>query len=530
MRGGTLRYVPAPVPVYAKPDFDLSAILWFIDAMLPQKEDVQRLKGNFAGPLSKQQLLTFITHRDLLLSNQNDVNDVLSILDKCIVVNRRPDDEIPPIDTLPTGIYVSRYSISFGETPGTSIITVYDGENQPWPDVVAKGGFEDRVKDNTTDAEHHQQESNNEGNTDKSGVARVPQSSLRESFFGEADTDGSFEESGSESSETPLSEGANTKGRIQVGPDHQANLEKLEGKPVVSRNPNLVWIKEAGSAVEMDMFLEESSKILYDHLLLKGLLTQEQFFPFPAEQMQIFLTKQQLSSMTLSNLSTGSSMTKSSNRLTRECKLDNLIELLHLKQYNIAEALKMVQAVPQDFVTSWTKIERDLFEAGFRRYSGSLRMIAVNSLHSKNFKDIVDFHYRFMIPGQFRRYQDKKRENAVRMMEIIENRRAEGTAGALRDDQRRRSPSDLLNGKTDWSKTPVTDVLGVVDERRSSAKDLLIDIQNALGSEKLKLLCKAIKSLQSKSVQELKDRAEEVLHGQPLLLDRFLNYLPKNYS
>jgi hypothetical protein len=69
-------------------------------------------------------------------------------------------------------------------------------------------------------------------------------------------------------------------------------------------------------------------------------------------------------------------------------------------------------------------------------------MIAANSLVSKNFKDAVDYHYRFKIPGQFRRYQDKKREHAVRMMEIIENRRSEDTSVVPKDDGRRRSQSD----------------------------------------------------------------------------------------
>jgi hypothetical protein len=53
--------------------------------------DVQQLKGTFAGPLTKQQLLATITNRDLVLSNQYDDNDVLTVLDKCTVVNRRPE-------------------------------------------------------------------------------------------------------------------------------------------------------------------------------------------------------------------------------------------------------------------------------------------------------------------------------------------------------------------------------------------------------------------------------------------------------
>jgi hypothetical protein len=466
-----------------------------------------------------------LTNRDLVLSNQYDDNDVLTVLDKCTVVNRRPDEEMPDPDLLSSGVFLSRYSISFGETPGTSLLTAYDGENQPWPDELEESRG-DSPEGDTKDLQDDM-----EGEADDEALTRPRRSSsFRDNYFGEADTDGTFEETGSDSSEMPLTEGANTKGKIMIGPEHQATVEPFHaGRQVVSRNPQLMWRKEAGSAVNMDKYLGDAAEILLEYLEQKGLLTEEPYFPFPEEKMQTFLKEQKLSSMTLSNLSTGSSMTKGRNKLTRECKLDRLIELLHTKEYSIEEALKEIKSSPQDYVTLWTKMERDLFDSGFRRYSGSLRLITANSLVAKNFKDVVDYHYRFKIPGQFRRYQDKKREHAVRMMEIIENRRTEETAIAPRDDSRRRTLSDIPNGRTDWSKTGISDVVGAVEERRTSAKDLLFDIQNAVGTEKMRQICRAIKSLQSKSIADLKDRAEDILQSHPALLDRFLDYLPKRF-
>ena len=486
--------------------------------------DVQQLKGSCTGPLTKQQLLSTISNRDLLLSNQYDTNDVLTVLDKCIVVNRRPGEEMP-LNAARPGVFVSRYSISFGETPGVSVLTAYDGENQPWPDDMIEAAGVDKSDGDGKD--FHERMA---GDAIDDGTKGPERSSFRDNSVGDADTDGSSEESGSETIHVPLSEGANTKGKIQIGPGHQANLESLDlGQPVVSRNPQLMWLKEAGAAVNMDKYLDEAAEILHKYLGQKGLLFQEPYFPLPKEQMQEFFKEFRLSSMTLSHLSTGSSMTKRRNWLTRECKLDKLIELLHTKEYNVEEALKAIMLSPESYLTVWSKVERDLFESGFRRYSGSLRMIAANAVISKSFKDVVDFHYRFMIPGQFRRYQDKKREHAVRMIEIIENRRSEGTSIAPRDDFRRRAPSDGRNGKTDWSKTGISDVVGVVEERRSSAKDLLGDIQQAVGTEKAKQICRAIKSMHSKSISELKGRAVEILHSHPTLLDRFLDYLPQRY-
>jgi hypothetical protein len=69
----------------------------------------------------------------------------------------------------------------------------------------------------------------------------------------------------------------------------------------------------------------------------------------------------------------------------------------------------------------------------------------------------------------------------------------------------------------------------VAEERRTSAKDLLVDIQQAVGAEKMAEICKAIKSLEQRSVADLKERAGEILHGHPVLFDRFLEYLPKQY-
>ena len=50
-------------------------------------------------------------------------------------------------------------------------------------------------------------------------------------------------------------------------------------------------------------------------------------------------------------------------------------------------------------------------------------MISKNIDFSKGVKEVIDYHYRFKIPDQFRRYQEKKRDQSVRMMECIETRR-----------------------------------------------------------------------------------------------------------
>jgi len=139
--------------------------------------------------------------------------------------------------------------------------------------------------------------------------------------------------------------------------------------------------------------------------------------------------------LTLSDVSTASSMSQNCNTLTRECKIDDLLAIFHNKKYDVAAALDAVALSPRDYVTSWSAKEKDLFDTGFRRYAGSLRMISKGIAISKSFKDVVDYHYRFKIPDQFRRYQDKKRESAVQMMNIVEGRKSAESIIQSRSDE-----------------------------------------------------------------------------------------------
>lgn len=517
--------------------------------------DVQDLRGAFNGPVTKHQLLSSMTNRDLILSNQYDDNDVLTMLGKCTVINRRPpssEDKTPM--PLPPRIWVSRYSISFGDTPGTSFLTAYDGENQPWPDGDSKPAA--ITTSSTAEAPDAVMED----------AEQQERPAKRYRSDDDEETDETEDTASEGARERPLSEGPNNKGKIVVGADHQAKVSPFsEGHQVVSRNPQLVWT--AGTNVDMDKYLTAAAEILGEYLEQNHLFTEDPYFPLPHEQMEELLKESELTTMTLSNLSTGSSMTTKRNKLTRECKLDALIAKLHDVNYDVDDALEEIKASPQDYVISWTRQEREMFNSGFRRYSGSLRMITSRSLMSKNFKDVVDYHYRFKIPDQFRRYQDSKRVHAVRMMEIIENRRTEETTIPQRDESRRsRANSDVPSSKpTDWyvilnnfvhtvlmriqnfrfvsctnmlpvvasflcrTKTSISDVVGVVEYRRTSAKDLLLDIQQAVGTAKLGQICKAIKTLHHRSVGELKGRVEDILQNHPSLLDRFMEYLPKKF-
>lgn len=126
-------------------------------------------------------------------------------------------------------------------------------------------------------------------------------------------------------------------------------------------------------------------------------------------------------------------------------------------------------------------------------------------VETKSHKDVVDYHYRFKIPDQFRKYQDKKREQAKKMMESAE----------------RRSTDDGKN----WNK------LGATEQRRSLAKDFLIRVRDDIGNDRYLELAMCLKSYHTNgcTVPELKDKVMELLKGYEDLLERFMNFLPKKF-
>lgn len=238
-----------------------------------------------------------------------------------------------------------------------------------------------------------------------------------------------------EESRAPEGEGSITnQGKIRVGPQHQVPVPTFDPEakiPIVSRNPMLVWSpKKTPSQEQMDEYFRKAAEVLVpfaeQQLLVMG---KEPFTSIPSDQMEELMKKREANApLTVSSISTSSSLAGSAVKMSllRECDADALLKNLHDQNYSVEAAVAMVSASPRDFLTKWTSTERENFDDSFRKHGGSLRMVArsMASLASdKTHSQVVDYHYRFKIPDQFRLYQDKKREQAVRMMECIEARR-----------------------------------------------------------------------------------------------------------
>jgi hypothetical protein len=148
---------------------------------------------------------------------------------------------------------------------------------------------------------------------------------------------------------------------------------------------------------------------------------------------------------TLSSVSTVASVTKRKVDALREVDTDALMTNLHVALYDVKKALAGVAANPSDFLTIWNPQEKNVFDTGFRRYNGSLRAI-YKGMGTKDLQDVIDYHYRFKIPDQFRRFQERKREQAVRMLECIETRRSLNTPILMPTNLRPASDKQ----KADW--------------------------------------------------------------------------------
>jgi hypothetical protein len=360
----------------------------------------------------------------LILSNQTDDNPVATICGEVQVLYRRPDAD-QSLPAMPSNAYVCRYSMAFGaddddDVQGTVEVTPFSGDNDEWSEILAiPTGFSSKRP--------------RSGNKDSS-EKRLPSSKKAYSTDGlrSNETMSSTSSSDSETGRSfdhlrpaGLDEGTTEQRDIRVGPEHQVPVPAyVPNQKVVSRNPTLAWKRGKISQEEINSFLKQVSKLLSPYLRENRLTHEEPYSPLAWDDMETNIREAGKGQLpTLSSVCTASSLSKKRIDMLRECDVDAILKILHEKDYNTKAAYAAIQASPRDFLTVWSLREKELFNSGFRRYAGSLRMIYKGIAPSKGFQDVIDYHYRFKIPDQFRRFQDKKREQAVRMMECIETRR-----------------------------------------------------------------------------------------------------------
>jgi hypothetical protein len=432
------------------------------------------------------------------------------------------------------------------------VVEQMDEDNVQAQDEAA--GAEEEEEGDTTAAGEETEEK--EGNGEESGDGDVEEN---EDMDVEQEQDGSTEIAGAEPNDTMGTsssdgsddddsassdsrqekmqiiegEGSNLRSDILVGGKHQAVVGPfVPGHVVRSRKPKLVWKANQLSETALHDFLNRLADIHTPYLSRHGLTTQEPYYPLPVERTEELMRQMPAGkSLTGSSVSTASSVCIQRNALLKECNIDAALEILHDNQYNVDAALEAAKSKLESLSGGWTRAEKEIFDQGFRHYDGSLRMIGKKIGPTKTFRDVVDYHYRFKIPDQFRLYQTKRREQAVRMMDCIEKRRYhDHTLYPSGENNTAGNDVDLgAKRRKHWSETSATESTGAVEERRQSAKDLLLEVQNVKGKETMAEVAAIIRQLHTAYDAETKDALLSLLRGHPELQKRFLDFLPKRF-
>jgi hypothetical protein len=337
-----------------------------------------------------------------------------------LVLYRNPNaDFVLPSHILPT-TYICRYSLVLGDSPDMPGVEVlpYAGENDEWHEMTL-AAVQKKLRSSSDE------EANKVSGRQRSRYSDIASNSSASGIGSDSESDTSFHSPRKRKSiEEGIDEGTTEQRFIRVGKDHQVSVPPfIPNINSVSRHPIMVWKPEMIHQEGIDNYVCGAAEILTPFLRERRWTQEEPYAPFPTarlEEISKSLKQQRLP--TLSSVSTVSSLATRKNDALREVDTDALLRNLHASQYDVKSALVIVSASPQDFVTVWTPQEKSVFDACFRRYSGSLRAI-YKGMGNKELQDVIDYHYRFKIPDQFRRFQDRKREQAVRMLECIETRR-----------------------------------------------------------------------------------------------------------
>ena len=327
---------------------------------------------------------------------------------------------------------------------------------------------------NEKEGDNNQYKNENKGKTDEQKTiakegANISTNNTTSTSSSENDEDevssNSQKDPSSESNTPTYNENKNPKvtkeGTIHIGPNHQANIPPLISISSIKKKAgdnktnksdidkvNTIFTSSATSCwspgnisnEEVDQYLTDAAILLKKYMnehhietdgggvTASSILMLESFGAPKRSNLSNSNTSSssfsQSATISSDENKTGSDKTddappKQTERkprsLTRECYEDKIIEVLHDSSYDTKVALKKIGEEPLSYLTIWNRNEKESFNNGFRRYRGSLRSLS-KGVVSKNYKDVIDYHYRFKIPYQFRKYQEKKREQARKIM------------------------------------------------------------------------------------------------------------------
>ena len=547
-----------------------------------QKEDISGLTSHFVG-VSRKELLATMTPRELILGDQADDNEVSTILGKCRVVSRPPlpkkggsgkkgDKKASAAAAaaeeaeLPVGAFACRYGLTLhpparAGAAGTVVFSPYDGQDPGLDEgdetgsslggsaAAAAGkhgrGGESKENNSSEPASKRRRTDSDAASASGPSAPNSPPTSRRTSDAGRttASSSSSDEEEIANETDTgegpPVTEGSQLHGSIHVGMEHQVIIPPLnKDLALKDRGAVRVWSPDSISEEQVDAYLEKAAEVLRSYMKQRGLEADPSTTIYEFEKgLATAAPARDAEDGTApaKNADSGNSSGRKPRIVFRECDVDKMLATFHECNYNADNAIKAIEIAPEEYLTLWNKQQKELFNAGFRRYYGSLRMIGKGVGRSKGHKDVVDYFYRFKIPEQFCKYKDRKREQAKRILQTVEQRRMRDALAAEGGDESKsaNNAGGASKKAKDLSKTLGSPgAVGQVEKRRVMARDLLSVIRDTIGPQNYLKICKLLKANQSRkgnAIPALRDRAEELLGDHPELFDRFVAFLPKKH-
>jgi hypothetical protein len=527
--------------------------------------------GNWAGIMDRDELLRSLGPRELLWTDHFDENPISSIMKKVTVVYYQ-DRSTKPSPTKPRDplhpFYFVRYKVHLTSRSWTvSQWSPKDNEINP---------NDDQDKPRAPAAGVAVSEARNSETMDIESLS----SAMEDDHDGSSDDDDDDDDDDTESSllsgddrellpVMPEGEGSSLRAAISVGSKHQVTVPKFEGPvPVRSRHPTLVWSPGQISELELHKFCHQLALIVNPYLRERGLTMTDPYTPLPADRTEqlVAAEAERLGMETFrrlqptvdpwirtgSHVSTAGRLTGDPNPLLKECNADAVLEFLHRHKYDTRAAMEVVRARPLEvlptLVSAFTRAEKRSFDEAFRYSSGSLRKVADGM--EMPLKDVVDYWYRFKIPSQFRVYQDKKREQALRIIECIEKRSAYNAASVDLASSNNIPSSHLalsLPSSTSasrrglplpprqnpqlpghWSERAPTDVTagGALEERRLAARGLLSEVRTRLGMQAVKRMSALFNALSDSYDDDTKEEFYDILEPYPDLRKKFREFIP----
>ena len=465
---------------------------WFLG-----HEDLVAKLGGASITAESQSFLDRLQSNELVLTNLKEEQDIAAIEKKCDIYyfQRTGAPSMPSI----AGKRLCRFKLKFDAVNRTVEWGDWDTDDQPG--AVPN----DAATVDTLSSKDEQQE--------------------------DEDDDDSSSASSEEANKTlTIQEGeGKIRGDIQVGEDFQMEVGPfVPGQSVRSRKPKLVYKANKMSEEEMTNFLNQVADVHNAYLHQHGISMEEPYSPLPNDRVEeIMMQTPGQKPPTGSFMSTASMLGGTRSRLSKECSADAVLEILADHEYNTKTALITITANLDRITVGWTRTEKEIFDDGFRRHQGALRLIARAIGPTKSLKDVIDYYYRYKIPDQFRKYQNKKREQAVRMVECIETRKYhESLAGGPTVSN---NNSEHGGKPSHWSEKSVSNIADSKEERIEAAKKLLLDVKDIFGRDVMAEVGSVIRQLQVSYEPEARDDLFKLLTDQPELQKRFLEFLPKHF-